>query len=104
MLELDGEQLLLRITDQFTRFCDNGSPFNLLNAKTAPRELWSFARRQIPHLALIACELFHVAPTEAVCGRSFSHQKRVHGAECASVQHENVEKELFIRLNYEVFY
>ena len=51
----------------------------------------------------LSAELFRVAVTKAACERSFSHQKRVHRAERASLQHENVAKELFIRLNYEVF-
>jgi len=75
-----------------------------VDAKTTPAELWSFARREIPHLALLARELFRVAPTEAACERSFSHQKRVHRAERASLAHENVERELFVRLNYELFF
>jgi len=58
----------------------------------------------VPHLALLARELFRVAPTEAACERSFSHQKRVHRAERASLAHENVERELFVRLNYELFF
>jgi len=100
--DLNDQQLLL-LTDQFTRFCDNTEPFNLVDSSTTPEELWSFARRQIPQLALIARELFRVAPTEAACERSFSQQKRVHRPQRASLEHENVEKELFIRMNYELF-
>ncbi|GMU74502.1 MAG: hypothetical protein AMXMBFR44_6980 [Candidatus Campbellbacteria bacterium] len=99
---MDDQRLLLRLTDQFTRFCDNSEPFNLVDANTKPAELWSFARRKIPHLALIAKEVFHVAPTEASCERSFSHQKRIHRPARARLGHENVEHELFVRMNYEL--
>ena len=47
--------------------------------------------------------LLNLHPTEAAAERSFSSQKQVHRPLRASLSHENVESEVFLRWNLQAY-
>ena len=97
--ELPQDETFLKLTEQFNQFVENSGPFATVPKIATAKQLWVVVARQVPELSWLSQALLSVKASEAPTERSFSIQKRVHGPERSSLKDENVEHEMFIRMN-----
>ena len=85
------------------QFKRNLHPFNKIRADTQFQVYWSIAEQACPDLVAIAFALRSMTMSEACTERSFSHHKIVHEPRRANMAHEQVQAEVFLRMNWEKF-
>ena len=89
---------------QLDQFHENAPPFNSIFANASVLQFWSLAKLGgAKELASLVLPLFRITASEASTERTFSQQKLVHRATRTSLSHENVEAEVFIRMNLPKF-
>jgi len=92
----------LKLAEQFSQFIDKRGPFAAPSEATI-EQVYALARFRAPQLTTVAQAVLDIIASEAAAERSFKYQKRIHREDRASLKTENVDTELFIRMNLKYF-
>jgi len=99
---LNEVETKLKLAEQFSQFIDKRGPFAAPSEATI-EQVYALARFRAPQLTTVAQAVLDIIASEAAAERSFKYQKRIHREDRASLKTENVDTELFIRMNLKYF-
>lgn len=99
-IEQDEIKCKIILAEQFSKFVENIYPFNTIPHLATIDQFQTLSKYKIPELTLFAKSMLKISTTEACVERSFSKQKRIHRPERSCLLHSNVQKELFIQMNF----